>query len=767
MTSRPQIDLRQILLEGAEDRLRCLGETDRQEVLLAVHSLYSSASAASLSDLLPLLSSLEDDLIESRPDAVQNVRRSIRASLEQLRRAEAETSEDVLECFADEASQHLSSVRALLERLAARPEDRSAREEVVRALHTLKGAAAMVGATDAARAAHGLEDQLQDSLDQGAKLDGERLDRLAEGLARVEALVAEARSGLMPAADTAAGESRTSPPAADHAAPASQHHERRGETTTVLRLPLAQTSTLLEAARDTRLASGDVARAARATRETGDSLTSIHRELLDLAGRDPTAARLCRVLGRDVTSLTAVADDLERASAGLDRAAGRARRLVTGLRATTAAWIFKRLEVVAEDAGRTLGRRVVVRRRGESVEVDRQMAGWVLDPLLHVVRNAVAHGVEDPAQRVALGKEPSGRITLDAEATGGTISFSVSDDGRGIDVDLLRQRLVTTGVRTAAEAARATREQILDWMFLPRVSIRVAADEVAGRGVGLDAVRSEVARKGGTVSVETWPSRGTRFVIIVPHPAESQHMAVVAVGPHRLAIPLAQVRRTEDATGAGGREVDLAAVLRVAHRDPARRRRVAAEVDGTPLALLVDEVELGVEVSLFPEARRIGTLGLSLGVSADGRALPVLDLAALLPTRTSTVPPPPPRVLLAEDSATTRALLVSTLTAAGFDVVSAVDGLEAWVRLCGEPFDLLVTDLEMPRLDGLELVGRIRAEQHMAGLPVVIVTSSRDDALRARAETLGIEAFVAKDEGDAALADAARRAVRRRREGSP
>ncbi len=534
MSSHSQIDLRQILLEAARDRLRSLGPGDRHEALLAIHSLHGSASAAGLSDLISLVSRVEDDLIQGQPGAVDRARQEIRHALDAPSRTpEDDEDRELIECFVEEARDHLATIRRQLRRLRQRSDDREAQDEVYRALHTFKGAASMVEQTQAARAAHELEDLLQEVLAASEPLDDQRLSRIEEGVRDLAAIVARASNDIGVDVDV------------------------------------------------------DVERKAREEIGAGSS------------------ARL-----RDSATVRA-------------------------------GWLFQRLEAVGKETARRLGRWLVFERRGDKVELDRRLAEILLDPLAHIVRNAVVHGIETPAQRVAMGKGLSGHLVFEAAIAGRDAVIAVVDDGRGIDIDGVGRVLVERGLLTSSEVSRSSRDQLHQAVFLSGLSTRPETDELAGRGMGLDAVRAEVERHGGRVGVESEAGRGARFVVRIP--------------------------------------------------------------------------------LIAPRAFRL---------------------------------------LVVEDSPSARAVIAGTLAEAGFEVEAVADGLDAWDRLCREPFDLLVTDLEMPRLDGFNLVERVRAEARLAGLPVVVLTANRDEEHLLRVEALEVDALVIKQAGGERLISAVRRAVK-------
>jgi two-component system sensor histidine kinase and response regulator WspE len=558
--------------------------------------------------------------------------------------------------------------------------------------------------------------------------------------------------------------------------------DRRRDTSTFLRLSLQGLGQLERMVRVARRATAEAHAGLRTCAAAAADLEAISGAALDRAGADPDPARARDVAHEAVRlvgaagGLSRLADDLGRELARLERETGRTDALLGELRSTRASWIFDRLAAAAEELSQRAGRQLAIERSGEDVPVERHLATWVLEQLVQLVRNAVAHGLEEPAQRIALGKSPSGRLSLEARSAAGWLHLAVADDGQGIDLEGVRRRAVEMGLVAEDVARRATDDEALDWIFLPGVSTRPKADQIAGRGVGLDAVRAVVAQRGGSVTVWTRHGQGTRFELHVPSAAEPCRALIVTVSGVPLAVPMADVRdfSAPPPAPAAGRPAEVLSVARVLGLAPATggaARPAHVAIDGARLE--VGSIEGVTDVTVHTLRGRLASFGPYLGVGQrldDDRQVLVLDprrLASSEDEHSHATPTERARVLLVEDSPTVRKLLSRALAAAGFVVDEAAHGLDAWARL--GPFlsgsnedarpDVVVTDLEMPHLDGFELVRRIRAAAPISGLPVVVVTSKDTEEGRRLLAKLGVSSVVSKRSGDAELIRAVREAA--------
>ncbi len=480
-----------------------------------------------------------------------------------------------------------------------------------------------------------------------------------------------------------------------------------------------------------------------------------------------------------ILEIERLADSMQR---GLRATVAQLRPLATGLREDVrdlrmvpAESVLKPFVLTVRDLARDLGKRAELVLEGERLEMDRAILDALRDPLVHLLRNAVDHGIEEATQRRLMGKVETGLITLRLEREGQSVVITVSDDGAGINTTRVRGRIRELGLASDEEVAAMTSRQLLDYLFRPGFSTRDQVSEVSGRGVGLDVVQVNLQALGGRIAVETELNGGTRFRLCLPLTLASDHGLLVRAAGQVFAMPSLYVQRILELTPAQILEVsgsqavtvddtpvplrDLATLL--GHRgtldDFAELISVVVIRRGWQrVALRVDHVLGEREMVVKPLApplvavRHIagGTLG------RDGDILLVLAVGDLLASALGTSgravshahaeARPARRILIADDSITTRTLEQSILENAGYRVQVAADGEQAWEALHNGSFDLLITDVEMPELDGFELTRRIRGDTRLADLPIVIVTSLGSEEHRRRGLEVRADAYVVK-----------------------
>jgi two-component system chemotaxis sensor kinase CheA len=409
---------------------------------------------------------------------------------------------------------------------------------------------------------------------------------------------------------------------------------------------------------------------------------------------------------------------------------------------------------------------------GADVEADRAVVDAVREALLHLARNAVDHGIEAPEERVRAGKPRAGTVTAAAALRGEHVAVTLADDGRGLDLAALRETLIRRGRPVPADERELARA-----LFESGVSTRGEATEISGRGVGLDAARAALAKVRGTVTVDWTPGAGTSFTLECPLTLATLRALLVRVDGHPLAIATtsvdglsrvlaAELMRAEDrevvATAAGPVPVvPLARVL-----GPPLAEAPAAgtltlvhlRAGGRRLAVVVDEATAEAElvVRSLPRGRSaLPHLG-GAAILGTGEVALVLDAAAIVATGLAArggaamhraeveAEAGRKRILVVDDSLTTRTLEQGTLEAAGYDVDTAVDGQDGWRILQERGADLVVTDVEMPRMDGIELCRAIRESRRFADLPVILVTSLDAPEHRQRGLEAGADAYIGK-----------------------
>ena len=432
--------------------------------------------------------------------------------------------------------------------------------------------------------------------------------------------------------------------------------------------------------------------------------------------------------------------------------------------------IAQPLARVGRDVGVQTGKEVRVVVSGERVEADRTVLEALREPLIHLVRNAADHGLESPDDRERAGKPREGTVRIDAALRGDRLTVTVSDDGRGLDIAAIRAALARKGRAVPDDELGVARS-----LLGGQISTRAVATEISGRGVGLDAARAAVERIGGTLDVRWTRGAGTAFILDVPLSIATMRALLVSVAGHPIGIPTALVERAERASPdqtrviAGERvltaadaPIRLASLARLlgARQDDAPNagetlQIVVVAAAGLRLALVVDELieERELVVRPIEYASSVRTRYVGAALLADGKVAPVLNVPGVIAEGGDRGAPRlaedggnrrHARILVADDSITTRALEESVLSAAGYDVVTAPDGAEALRIVEGGGIDLVVTDVEMPRMTGLELCARIRASRAFASLPVIIVSSLDQPEHRAQGMEAGADAYVTK-----------------------
>jgi two-component system chemotaxis sensor kinase CheA len=657
--------------------------------------------------------------------------------------------------FLDEANEHVVTVADELGRLKSRPDDRATAASLLRTLHTMKGSAGSVELSDIAMAAHRFEGHLI-ALQSQPHPEPELFVALEASLVELRALLHDAALVVRPPSGMSqlpTPPPPTPPPRADRRA---VERALPGVELTV-RVEVERIDELMDAASELVL---DRAR--------------ISRRLLDVEVRarelgDAALQRLCVALGDEV-------EGLSRSSSILQERIRRVRHMQVGR-------LFARLTQPVRELARKEGKEVELITQGEAVEIDKATVERVAEPLLHLLRNAVAHGIEPPAVRRALGKAPAGRVTLAARAADDAVEISVSDDGQGIDLAGVRRALVAAGRVDEAAAARLPEAALYAALFEPGVSTRVAADDLAGRGVGLDAVREAVTRLHGTVRLGSTTGRGTRFVVSLPVTTVVQEALLFKVGGQLYAVPSARVQQYTEVTpldlrlGAeervvvGGRELPLVRLGALLGIPPppgdAKRIALVLSAGDFTFACTCDKVIGPRDIVVRNLGPLLAKLPLYAGatISGAGKVQLILDVARLAdlarrgvryerPTRELG----PPRVLVVDDSRSIREAASLILAQGGYATDGAADGFDAWELLQDGPYVALVTDLEMPRLDGYALLDRVRRSPVLVALPVVVV-SSRADETRDRVLAAGADGVVEKPLKRKALLDAIDEAI--------
>ena len=747
----------------------------------------------------------------------------------------------LLELFSLEAEAQTQVLSVGLMALERNPTQADQLEACMRAAHSLKGAARIVGVDAGVSVAHVMEDCLVAAQEGRLRLTAEHIDALLQGtdllmriatpgdegaqatlpvfLAQMASLL-DPGASAMPAVPLAASVLSEPPLANLPPAPLvlpSEPQEPEPEPESALRRKAGK-----------RAGEG----AERVLRVTADRLNS----LLDLSSKSlvetqrlkpylATLQRLKRMHGQGMQALDGLRMQLEdsgQSSEVLEALAQTQRLLVEtqqilqqqaadldefGWQASQRAQLLYdtalacRMRPFADvltgqsrmvrDLGRSLGKPVRLVVEGEKTQVDRDVLEKLEAPLTHLLRNAVDHGIELPERRLLAGKPDEGVIRLRASHQAGMLSLELIDDGAGIDLERLRSSIVERALSPADTVVRMSEAELLTFLFLPGFSLRDKVTEVSGRGVGLDAVQHMIRELRGSIELTQMAGQGCRFHLQVPLTLSVVRSLVVEVGAEAYAFPLAHIERTLEVTAEQivqiegrqhfwheGRHIGLVSASQLLNRpavqsDDANLRvvviREREQLYGVAVERLVGERVLVV----MPLDSRLGKVqDISSGALLDdGSVVLIVDVEDLLRSVEKLLSTGSleriergssgargvvrKRILVVDDSLTVRELQRKLLGNRGYDVAVAVDGMDGWNALRSEDFDLLITDIDMPRMDGIELVTLVRRDQRLQSLPVMVVSYKDREEDRRRGLDAGADYYLAKASfHDDALLDA-------------
>ncbi|WP_421655763.1 response regulator [Leptothermofonsia sp. ETS-13] len=472
-----------------------------------------------------------------------------------------------------------------------------------------------------------------------------------------------------------------------------------------------------------------------------------------------------------------------------------------------------RLPRAVRDIAMRVGKQAELIIEGRETLIDKMILEQLYDPMTHLVNNAITHGIESPEVRRAAGKPAAGRITIRAFHQGNQTIISVSDDGAGIDIERVKAKAIEKGLITPAEARSMSRLDVYDLLFHPGFSTKDQADDFSGRGVGMDVVRTSLSEIRGVINTDSNFGKGTTFTIRLPLTLSISKALCCISDRARIAFPMDGVEDMLDVpkeriqTNAEGQSclpwrdsllplhplVDLLSYNRHLSRGNVyggnQEDDIASIVvlrsAGNFLALQVDQVlgeqEIVIKQLEGPVPKPIGVAGAT--VLGDGRIMPIADVLELIDLAmgrirkdaggslweqgaATVIQEPPatktePMVLIVDDSITVRELLSMTFNKVGYRVEQARDGQEAWEKLrSGLPCDIVFCDIEMPRMDGLELLSRIQKDPNLNHLPIAMLTSRGADRHRQMAASLGASGYFTKPYLEEALLDAAQRMLK-------
>jgi two-component system chemotaxis sensor kinase CheA len=676
--------------------------------------------------------------------------------------------------FVEEARDRLKSLGNALVRLEEQPQSPAIINDIFRDAHSLKGSAQMLGFTDISEIAHQLEELFIAAKRDASVVDARAFDLVFRSLDLIGTRVEELAQGKTASAGGGADS------AGEPEQPA--RSARRAKVGQSLRVALDKLNSLTHLAPEMVIQSLKASERHAELRRIEFSVARLRDRVRESRLAPPTRTRIAELgdyadtldaISRRMRALvTSVSDDQAR----LTLITEELRQHVIELTMLPVSTVFDTFPRAVRDLSRSVGKEVELTMTGGGTELEKRVIEKVADPLVHLVRNAIDHGLESPDERGRAGKPFIGMLAIGAEQRGNRVHITVRDDGRGIDPAGIRATAVRKGLATEKEIEHWSDERLFNLIFEPGFTTRTEVTDVSGRGVGMDVVRTVADGLGGSVRVQSEIGRGTTVTLDLPLSLALVRVVLVEANGEVAAIPTAAIRRilpgtpgqrrdTEEIEGESVAVASLSALL--GHTQATQSLEapsiVLIESHGHRYGIVVDTVIEEQEL-VFQELR--GPLG--DGVSIAGAALlgngdivPILDVQAMA-VRLAHVGPPaesasaarptdstaPGRVLVVEDSLVAAEMHRGILSDAGYHVGIAQDGVEALDLLARGEWNLVVTDVDMPRMNGIDLIVNMRLDARLRHTPVIVVSSRDSGDHRQRGLDAGADAYVSKGEFD-------------------
>lgn len=710
---------------------------------------------------------------------------------------------ELREMFRVESEEHLQKIDACLFSLEKEPDGRKVMEELYREAHSLKGSARMLGVRAVEELAHKMESLIGTPLKTGVVFTADLDNVLSATAAALGKLVLEAVTGEKAGVDIpaltkkleAAQKALGEPPAGVASRGESEQRNAQppvapeGETEAVhesepasplklntVRVDIKKLDELMTHASELSVLKIRIQRRLAESEEAEDML----EKLIAGGAANGGKGRMEELLEQVSTLKAELREDasrMEYIAAGLDGG-------IRNIRMVPFSTLFAPFPRMVREMAHEKGKQARLETGGGDVAADKKIIEDLKDPLMHIVRNFIEHGLDEPEARVKKGKPPEGVLRVSVQRTDNGILMEAIDDGNGPELEKIRDRAVRNNLHTQEEVEKLSPAELLGLVFRPGFSTSRFITNVAGRGIGLNVVQAAVERLKGSAIAEMPAGGGFSVTMRLPASIYSMRALIAGAGRRKYAIPLDYVHKTayvqkaeifmmegKEAVFLDGRAVHvgrLGAILEMPEEAQREQASAADEplscvflsVNNEAAGLIADEILDEQEIILKHHCGMLKRVRNVAGATIleDGSVCMILsppDLVRSVRRAASAVPKTatPQKaerkaVLLVEDSLTTRTQEKRILERAGYEVVSAVNGVEALEKLAARKFDAVVTDILMPEMDGLELTGRIKKDARYKDIPVVLVTSLASGEDKKRGMEAGASAYIPKSEFD-------------------
>jgi two-component system chemotaxis sensor kinase CheA len=671
--------------------------------------------------------------------------------------------------YKEETREHLQNLNEGLLKLEKDPQSKSLLESMMREAHTIKGSSAMMGYKRIADIAHEMESGLQDALHGKIVLQKAHFDILFKGLDSIAPLLEdkltwEGKGVARPYVEKLCGE------IASVFAPGAKKRVKIEEP------PLRVISAPMAAAEESlRVDINKLDKLMNLSGELTVSKIRLNELVKGITIKAETEAKNDEIYG-------GLIKELKRADESISLVTSNIQDEMMKVRMVPVSYLFNLFPRAMRDLANKAGKDIDIEMKGETTHLDKTIIDEMKDPMMHLLRNAVDHGIEPSEERVRKGKPAAGRISLNAYQVGSQVAIEVSDDGAGIDVAKVKARAIEKKIFPKERIESLGDEEAFQILFMPGFSTKDEVTGTSGRGVGLDVVKESLVKLKGTIEVISARDSGTIFKMKMPLTLAITECLLVSAGSDTFAIPidavvetirmdLGQIKTVETREAITVRNqimplVRLNDVFNLPAKGIIERKYfsiVIVQAVEKRLGILVDELKGRQDVvgkALGDPLRNIKYIS-GATILGDGRVILIIDVPSIIDSFEGGVavkrrdpkamPGPAAKkrrktILLAEDAISTAMLEKNVLETAGFSVVIARDGQEAFEKSAQEKFDLVITDILMPRMDGFELTINLRKEKLYKNIPIIIVTTRESDADKRRGLEAGADAYILKSE---------------------
>ena len=688
--------------------------------------------------------------------------------------------------FKEETREHIQNLNEGLLKLEKNTGDRALLETMMREAHSIKGSAMMMGYKRISDIAHGMEDGLQKALEAGLILENRHFDSLFKAVDAILPLLEdkitwESKGVASPFADKLCSELKS----AFSQETGKEERPEKAQPQKVRKSPEPVSEAAL-----TAKVSGPPSVSEESLRVEINKLDKLMNLSGELTVSKIRLAELVKNMTRKFEDqaktdeiLTTLVKEFNKMDENISFVSSGIQDEVIKVRMVPVSYLFNMFPRAMRDLAQKAGKSINIELHGEDTHLDKTIIDEMKDPIMHILRNAVDHGIESPEERARRNKPAVGTIKLNAYQVGSQIVIEVSDDGAGIDIDKVKKAAIERKLFTKDKIGAMLDEQVYQVLFIPGFTTKDEVTETSGRGVGLDVVGEKLAKLKGTVEVVSERGAGAKFIMKMPLTLAITECLIAAAGVDVFAIPIDAVVETirislDEIKTVETREaitvrgqimplVRLTDIFNLPTKGIVERKYfsvIVVQAVEKRLALLVDELRGRQDIVSKALGEPLKNIRYISGATilGDGSVMLIVDVHSIINSfeggvvvrrqaaaQVKAAPDAKKRrktILLAEDAISTAMLEKNILESSGFSVVIARDGQEALEKSSQEKFDLVITDILMPRMDGFELTERLRKDKLYKGVPIIIVTTRESDNDKRRGLEVGADAYILKSE---------------------